>query len=214
MSPVSGPEQFFVEELQKIERFLVDTDSVMLRIVVDPEMRRMPLNYLSSREEAADFPHLLLSFTEPFASPFLWFDDLLNMFDAAIAEEEETLQQIGADLSDPEDGATTVPSIWATFLARAEKVTDSLPDHIGALVFVFEPESVEDPQNWVKAMEFLADRTGSQWLKFLVLEPRLTPQLEALKDHPKVKTQVFWLAPEEIERRAEAIVLASDRERR
>ena len=203
----SGPENFFVEQFEKLEAFLVDPDRVLLRLLIDPEMRRMPLGFLAARDEAPDFPHLLLHFDAPFDAPFTWFESLSAQLDREIEAFEEDLRAVGAEIAEPAtDRPDRASRNWERFLTRAENLTESLPDNVGSLAFLLEPETIADVENWQRAMSFLADRTGSQWLKFIVFEPRLAPTLSELEEHWKVQTQVFHISPEEIERRAEAVL--------
>jgi hypothetical protein len=206
---MNGPEAFFIERLQVIEAFLVDPGHVCLRLVIDPEMRRMPLNYLGKREDDPSFPHLVLSFFEPFDGPHSWFARLLAMLEREIDAERETLAELGVDVSRPVPAAEHRSRTWELFLAQAERIAEGLPDHVGSLTFVLEPEEVRDPANWERGIRYLADRTASRWLKFIILEPRLDPLLADLREHPKVATELFWLSPAEIERRADAVIAAS-----
>lgn len=202
-------ESFFPERLEAMEAFLLDPGRVCLRVVIDPELRRMPLNYLGRQDDDPAFPHLILSFFEPFNAPHNWFARLLAMLEGEIDAQRETLAELGVDLARPLADERRRSRTWELFLDQAERIAASLPDNVGSLVFVIEPETVEDPENWRRGMRFLADRTASPWLKFIVLEPRLHPLLESLSGHPKVTTEVFWLSPEEIERRADAVLAAS-----
>lgn len=201
---MGASEEFFVDQLEEIETFLLDPDRSVLRLIIDPEMRRVPLNYLIRREEMADFPHLMQAYAQDFSSPERWFAQLLEEFETEIARNREDLEKAGVVLKIPAQPAGGELKPWARFLQRADGIAESFPDTIASLVFLLEAEQIDDPKAFCRGIEYLADKTASEWLKFIVIEPRLEPTLEELAEHPKVKSQLFWLSPEEIERRAEA----------
>ena len=203
---MSGPEEYFQDQLAELELFFVDPDVSVLRLIIDPEMKRLPMRFLERRDEQEDFPHIILHHSEPFDTPVHWNRTLLEMLDNQIAAEGVVLGEMGADLTpvDVTDGRHRHP--WEMFLDRAERLAASLPDHVGSLVFLLDPERVRDASGWLKTLSYFADRVGTPWLKFVVMEERLEPHLGALADHPKVKNQTIWLSPEEIENRADAVV--------
>jgi tetratricopeptide (TPR) repeat protein len=207
---MGATEEFFAEKLEELEEFLLDPDHCVLRLVIDPEMRRVPVNYLVRREEMADFPHLLLSFAQDFASPERWFKQLLEAFESEIERSQEELRSAGVEVKKPATAPGQEAKPWVRFLGRAESVACSLPDSVASLVFLLEAEKIDDPENFARGVKYLADKTASEWLKFIVIESRLEPVLEDLAEHPKVRSQLFWLSPEEIERRAEADLPSED----
>jgi hypothetical protein len=131
------------------------------------------------------------------------------MLEGEIDAQRETLSQLDVDVARPVHAPDRKSRMWEIFLTQAEAIGDGLPDYFGSLVFVLEPGVVRDRAGWLSGIRFLADRTASRWIKFIVLEPRLDPILEDLRRHPKVATELFWLSPEEIERRADAVLAAS-----
>ena len=193
---MGATEDFFIEKLEELEDFLLDPDHAVLRLVIDPEMRRVPVNYLVRREEEADFPHILLSFAQDFKSPYTWYARLLEEFESEIERHRESLQTAGVDLEALGRAGGQSEKPWVLFLQRAGAIARSLPDSVGSLVFLLEAEEIGDPENFARGINYLADTTVSVWLKFIVVESRLDPVLEGLKDHPKVCSQLFWLSPE------------------
>ncbi|MGH6737756.1 MAG: hypothetical protein ACREDY_01755, partial [Bradyrhizobium sp.] len=126
--------------------------------------------------------------------------DALEAQCAAYAGE---LEAAGIKLADPaRDPSARGP--WP-FLLRAERLTDALPDCAGALTFLIEPERVDDAAGFARSIVFLADQVRSRWLKFIVIDERLSPRLGGpAADHPNIGRQIFWCSPDEIERRLDA----------
>lgn len=103
------------------------------------------------------------------------------------------------DTHDPDLDAT-LTSPWR-FLRRAQGVAKALPEELGALAFVIDPERVDDTAGFLRSVEFLAANVRSSRLKFIVLEDRSTPRLrQVAADHPRVETQTFWLDPKDMQR--------------
>ena len=137
---------------------------------------------------------------EPFRDPAGWFGGLLDGLDAQIEQHAEALAEAGIGLAD-EAG----PSAPWRFLRRAEGLADALPEAVGSLVFLIDPEAVEDRDGFIRSIAFLADKVASPRLKFIVLHGRGDPFLNSIEaDRPGVSRQVFWCSPEEMERRVNA----------
>jgi len=166
--------------------------------------RNMPINYLVQREDQPDFPHILIGYFEPFQSPSVWLDGLISLTNAQITENVEDGQPVcetSENVRTPFPGA--IPDLWEDFMIGIENFCQNLPDYVGAVVFVIDPPDVGNPEDWQRRVHFLAEQIKSPWLKFLVLEPRDSEPLADLADHPRVDTLLFWMSPEEIERRAD-----------
>jgi tetratricopeptide (TPR) repeat protein len=201
---MSGPESFFEEQLAELDGFLVDPDLSVLRLIIDPEMERVPLRYLESRDADDSFRHLFLYHAEPFDSHMHWNKSLLTLLDEQIAENADDLAEVGFDTAATDRDDEFADRPWRIFLARAERLSNSLKDFADSLVVILLPETIGDSKNWARNIRFFADRVGTSALKFIAFESRTEPLLDDLEDHPKVKHQLFWLSPAEIEKRAEA----------
>lgn len=190
-----------------MEGFFLRTDASMMRLVLDPEFRNMPINYLVQREDQPDFPHLLIGYFEPFQSPVAWLDGLIEMVNAQISENMDEGRAICQTSKHRTEIAPKIQrDIWREFLTSLDDFAENLPDQVGSLIFVLDPPDIVETDVWLKRMRFLADHTRSPWLKFLVLDKRGDPALAALEDHPRVETLLFWMSPDEIERRADNVL--------
>jgi hypothetical protein len=204
------PHGFYTEQLSAIERFFLDPNKSLMRLILDPEFRNMPVNYLVQREDQPDFPHILLGFFEPFHNPTVWIDGLVELVNSEIAENVEAGSPI---CETSEHKLASFPlaqrDILGEFLEGINDFAESLPDNAGALVFLLDPSEIGDDEQWLRRMQVLADGSHSSWLKFLVLEPRLGQPLASLADHPRVESLLFWMSPEEIEKRADNVLKLS-----
>lgn len=201
---MSGPESFFEEKLAEMDGFLVDPDRSVMRLIIDPEMKRMPLRYLECKDADDNFAHLLFNHTAPFDNHLHWNQALLALLDGEIRDNAEDLEEVGADTAYRKEDADLKDKPWRLFLYRAERLAISLRDGIDSLVFVLDPEEITEPENWPFNIRFFADQVSTPAVKFIVLEDRAEPLLEDIEEHPKVYNQLFWLSPEEIEKRAES----------
>jgi tetratricopeptide (TPR) repeat protein len=86
-------------------------------------------------------------------------------------------------------------------------MAEGLPDHVGSLVVVLDPQQVSDPTSYRQALAWLAENTWSAWVKYLVIDDRVNPQTAGLEKLSKrVGRQSLYLSPDEMERRiAEAV---------
>lgn len=209
-----GPEDFFTEQLAIMESFLSDPARAVQVVRIDPEMRRMPLNYLMHRDEDDSFPHLLFPYAGAFDAPASWFGGLSKLLTQEVNTCRADLAATGADLAWPEIPAERAAKPWEVWLEQSAKLADGMPDYVGALVFLIEPARVADSKVWNQAVRFLANRTGTPRVKYLILEERLRPALVEAIEHPRIGHQLFWLSPAEIERRAERVLVASQGARR
>jgi hypothetical protein len=204
-----GPETFFTDQLEMLEGFLTDAERAAQVVRIDPEMRRLPLRYFSARDEDDRWPHLLFMHEAPFHSAQAWFAGLNSMLHSEIATWSEDLQAEGVGTTAPGTRFDRAHKPWEIWIDLSAHLANSLPDHVGSLVFLIEPESVADATLWNQAVRFLADYTRSPRVKYVIFEPRLKPALDDAIEHPRVGDQLFWLSPCEIEKRAERVLIAS-----
>lgn len=201
---MSGPETFFEEQFKALEEFLLNPEVSILRLVIDPEMHRVPIRFLESKDQDDTFRHLIINHSDDFDTHVHWNNALLKGLDSEIDTNAAALVQAGIDIDALLVDIAQSNQPWKNFLNRAEQVANGLTDYISSLVFVLSPAAVRDELNWLRTIKFFADRTGTSLLKFIVFEQRVGPLLDSLKDHPKVQNQLFWLSPNEIEKRAMA----------
>jgi len=195
--------QFFAEQLNLIEDFLISPDPAVTIILADGEMRSVLMRMLVGLDDDPEFPHMLIGYYEPLTDPSLWFAGLDRELGMQLSAHAEMLAANGLRVESPSH-AETLTAPWR-FLRQAERVANSLPDQSGALVFLLDPERVENKAGFSRSIEFLALETRERWLKFIVLDDRSEPCLAALAaGHPRIAVQSFWLPPEEIGRRLNA----------
>ncbi|OWJ63633.1 tetratricopeptide repeat protein [Inquilinus limosus] len=196
---------FFSEQLDQIEDFLDEPDAVVRIVLVDPEMRGIFLRLLGGLEEQEEFRHLVIAHRAPFRDPVGWFEGLLDALDAQVEQHAEALAEAGV-AGGPADEDEELSAPWR-FLRRAERLAESLPEEIGSLAFLIDPEAVEDPEGFTRSVAFLADKAGSPRLKFVMLDQRRSPALVlSAADHPRAAVQTFWCSPQEMERRVNAML--------
>jgi tetratricopeptide (TPR) repeat protein len=183
------------------------SEHVMQVIVIDPEFRMILLKMLTGLDEQAEFPHVLIGYDGAFTEPVEWFRGLQDTLEAECIAHAVGLAEAGVSAAN----AATDPldrGPWP-FLLRAECLADLLPDSCGALVFLLDPQRIDDTAGFARAIAFLADNVRSRWLKFMVLDDRLAPRLaELTREQARSGSQTFWCPPQEIERRLDARLAA------
>jgi tetratricopeptide (TPR) repeat protein len=191
---------FFEDQLQTLRTFMAQPRQVVQIIAIDPEFRTILLKMLVGLDQQADFPHVLLGWHEIFAEPVAWFRGLQDVLEEQCTAHAAALGDLGITTNNlAKDPSTRGP--WP-FLLRAEQIVDKLPDTCGSLVLLIDPQRVDDPAGLARSIEFLADNVRSRWLKFVVLDERLTPLLADLAaEHERIGLQTFWCSPQELERR-------------
>jgi hypothetical protein len=192
-------QEFFTTQLEELEAFLNASTPAVRVVAIDGEMRNILMRMLLGLDQDEEVPHILLGHFDAFLDPVSWFDALHQALETQLAQNAEEIRSAGMELPEPDpDG--TLPSPWR-FLRRAQAIAQSLPEELRSLAFVIDPERVEDSAGFVRSIEFLAGNVRSHWLKFIVLDDRSAPRLQQLAaDHPRVKTQTFWLDPKDMQR--------------
>ncbi len=192
---------FVGEQLLDLENFLALSRSVVRVVRIDPEMRNLFLRLLARLDEKTDFPHVLIGHYETFVDPFSWFTELETALKRQLDELAEPVSEAGIDLDDSQQPEGGSPQ---RFLLFAEHLTERLPDNIGSLAFVIDPEQVEDAASFARSIEYLAMHVRSPWLKFIVLDDRAAPLLAGLSETSRnVTYQTFWLPPGQMSHRQE-----------
>lgn len=196
---------FFEDQVKEIRGFLEDPRRVVQIVQVDPELRTILLKMLAGLDEEGGFPHLLIGHDGRFDGPVQWFADLQNALEAELIRHAPDLAAEGIDVANPaRDPSHRGP--WP-FLLRADLFAHSLPDSIGSLAFVIEPDQVDDSAGFVRSIGFLAQNVRCHWLKFIVLDERLAPRLtELASSQERVGLQTFWCSPQELQARLDAML--------
>jgi tetratricopeptide (TPR) repeat protein len=191
--------EFFADQFRQIKGFMGDPSEVVRIIRVDPDMRYVLIKALVKLEDEPDNPHLMLFADAAMTEPKAYFGALLAQLQRNYAENQAALRRIGVRFTVPDEGRG--PLHPATeFRLYASALADALPDSLGSLVFVLDPEQIEDAAAFRQSVEFLARKVESNWLKFIVLDSRVSPRLGELETQvPRVGAQAFYMPPEAIE---------------
>ena len=191
---------FFDDQLQTLRTFMEQPQHVVQVIEIDAEFRPILLKMLIGLDEQMDFPHILIGYDGLFAEPKEWFRVLQDRLEEQWTIHSEELAGMGiSTINQAKDPSTRGP--WP-FLLRAEQIADALPDNCGSLVFLIDPQRVDDAAGFARSIEFLADNIRSRWLKLVVLDQRQAPRLADLADeHRRIGLQTFWCSPQELEKR-------------
>ncbi len=191
-------EKFFTDQLEEIEAFLWAWAPPVRVIAIDGEMRPILVRMLLGLDADEEFPHIFLGSSDAFVEPTSWFETLHRDLEAQIAENAEEIKSVGMEVPGGDQSASQTPT-WR-FLRRAETVAMALPEEIGALAFIIDPERVDDEAGFLRSIEFLAANVKSSRLKFIVLDDRAAPRLDKIAaENARIETQVFWLDPRSIQ---------------
>ena len=187
---------------------MVRPEEVVRIVQVDPEMHRILCKMLGGLDESDDFPHLMIGQDDAFTDPVTWFGSMQDRVEEQFVAYSSDLAALGiASRDSAKDPSLRGP--WP-FLMRAEGFAKSLPDDVGALVFVIDPERCDDVAGFARSIAFLATEVRTPWLKFLVLDERLSPRLATVAaDHPRIGSQTFWCSPQEMASRLQGTLADS-----
>jgi tetratricopeptide (TPR) repeat protein len=193
---------YFPEQLGHLKNFMVSAYHAVRCVRIDPEMTPILTRMLARLDEDPECPHLFLAHTAPFKDPIAYFDGLLALVVSEYEKTADSLRASGLAVRPPPapDAGQKSP---ARFLKYAAALAQGLPDHVGSLVILIDPDAVDEVETYRRAILFLAANNPSPWLKFLVLDSRTAPRLAGLEeDSERIGIQTFYLGPEEIEARA------------
>ena len=192
---------YFPEQFDQLKGFFISATEVVRQLKIDPEMRPMLIKALSRMDEDKEFPHALTLCSQAFADPVSYFDSLYEILRQSYEQNVRALADQKTKLAAPLDERTVLKAP-AKFARYASSLAESLPDRVGSLVFVLNPDDVADVPGFRKSIAYLAESIRSEWLKVLVLDSRAAPLLAGLEsEHSTIGVQTLYLSPEEIERR-------------
>lgn len=193
--------KFFVDQFDQLKEFMVSPDQVVRSVRIDPEMKPMFHKALVRMEDAEDFPHSIMSWSEPFVSIEDYFQRLLEFINQQFESNRSALAEFNVNPAPARMSSGS--DSFEEFLRYSQGLAESLPDSAGSLIFLLDPESVDDPDSLRKAVHLLSSRTKSRWLKFIVLDRRVDPLLQKLSaEDRRIFTQTFYLGPKKMEQLA------------
>jgi tetratricopeptide (TPR) repeat protein len=190
---------FFAAHVELIRLFMDDLDQRLRVVRCEPDMRPLLMRLLAGLDGDESIPHLMLCSDAPFESSDQFFDDLLALLAAEVARWKQPLKAAGFQFRlRPDDLASLPPH--KRFVTYAGALADALPEVVGSVVLILVPDRVADPGKYRKAVEYLAAKTPSDWMKYLVVDELRKPAVDRIeKKCPGVLTQDFHFAPAEIE---------------
>lgn len=192
---------FFDEQIRSLCEFL-DAPGARVRVLLtDEDTKIVTHRLLAGLESQPDVPHVFVPTDAPFSNR-------AGFFERAYAD----LVEAYAMFADPLGGECVLgPREWSAlriadpgerFAYGAALFANALPEEVGVLAFLIDPAEVADPVGYCAALRFLAERTPSAWVKFVVLDDRQNGHTaELVKQLPDVEVQSMYLAPDEMEQR-------------
>jgi tetratricopeptide (TPR) repeat protein len=192
--------EFFADQFRQIRAFMRDPAEVVRIIRVDPDMRYVLIKALVKLDDEADNPHSMLLANAAFVETGDYFAALLIDLQQNYKANEASLEERGVRFVVPSGHSSTLDAAHQ-FRLYASALADALPDSMGSLVFVLDPEDVRDVESFRKAVEFLASQIASKWLKFIVLDSRVEPRLDGLERLDRIGAQTFHMPPDAIEKK-------------
>lgn len=192
--------EFFADQFRQVRVFMLDSRQVVRVVRVDPDLRPVLLKALVKMDDEPDNPHAMLLADDSFSDPGEYFTALLAQLQANYQQHAVRLTSQGVRFKPPYDDPSTLHPA-TQFRLYASSLAEALPDTMGSLVFVLAPEELKDGVAFRQSIEFLASQVESRWLKFLVLDSRLEPLLDAIEPRDRVGNQTFYMSPAEIEQK-------------
>ena len=192
---------YFPEQFDQLQNFMISGTEIVRCVRIDSEMKPMFCKALMKMEQDPEFPHAFFMVNDPFKTADGYFDALLKIITRAWEENTAAFSKQNIQFKAPDlDNPARQPP--AQFIQYASRLAESMPDHVGALIFVIDPEVIDDQVNYQKSILYLASQTQSDWLKFLVLDSRIQPLLIDIEtEQANIGLQTFYLSPNEIEKR-------------
>jgi tetratricopeptide (TPR) repeat protein len=201
-------QQFFEEQLNLLREFMGDSEQTVRCLHVDPDLKPVVVKMLAGLDRDPDNPHVLIPSNVPFTTEAQFFGGLLGDLHESYEASADVLREAGlfepfCRTKRPRERPERAVVLYLASLA------EGLPDHFGSLVMLLDPAEVADAKQFCKALAWLADNTWSAWVKYLVLDDRLSPRTAGLEELSKrASLQVMYLPPAEIEARVRQKVAA------
>jgi tetratricopeptide (TPR) repeat protein len=192
---------YFPEQIGLLKNFFISELHCVRIVRLDPEMRAIFMRLLARLDDDLDFPHLFVLESRSFTDADSFAGHLIEALRAGLADAKPVIDDgsfrraIASARAESED-------LMGQLVRAASATADGMPDHVGSLVFVIDPDDVQDHALFRRAVVRLAQQTDSRWLKYVILEERGAPALADLEQQvDRIGAQSFHLAPAEIESR-------------
>ena len=199
-------QQFFEEQMRQVTAFMADPKQAVRVVQVDADLKPVLRKMLAGYDAAPTTPHALIPTGAAFTTADRFFAALLADLGKAYEASADELAEVGVIEPFTPTDLTRDPPEQRVVLYLCS-MAELLPDHVGSLVVVLDPEAVDDPVGFRKALAWLADKTWSPWVKYLVIDDRANPTTAGLEElSKKVGRQSLHLTPAEMEKRITAAV--------
>jgi tetratricopeptide (TPR) repeat protein len=190
-------QNFFEGQFFLIRKFMTGSGEVVRCIRVDPDFKDLLLKALCKIDD--DDPNITLVYDKPFRQIETFFDGLLEVLRSEYEKYRSALEKEQIYLNINTTGVKNETQI-EQFVRVACSFSDQLPETIGSVVFLLDTDGTEDKENFKKTLKLLTQQITSQWVKFLIIDTRVTPVLEGLEaDADKYGFQEFYMPPDQIE---------------
>jgi tetratricopeptide (TPR) repeat protein len=192
---------FFIEQMDGIRQFLQSPDKTVLILQHDPDVDRIIQKILIRLDEDDGNPAVMVRSRAVYDNHPQFFGDLLQELVEQNENHRDELAGLDIELPRPEDVSEDDPA-YEVFNRYVSEVADCLPNTVGSYVVVLDPDEIKHAEGFRNAVEFLAENTTSEWVKYVLFDSRTDPILDELHEQcDRVLLQVFHLPPEEIELR-------------
>jgi tetratricopeptide (TPR) repeat protein len=189
---------FFAEQFRQIRSFMTDPGQVVRVIRVDPDLKPILIKALAKMDDEPDNVHAMLYADAPFESSHQYFTALLDQLRADHEMNAGILEDQGVRFVLPYSEQQSLHQA-TRFCMYADALSDALPEAMGSLVFLLDPPAVDDLPGFRQSIDYLAGQVESKWVKFLVMDTRVSPVLSGVEALASVGVQTFYIAPDEIE---------------
>jgi tetratricopeptide (TPR) repeat protein len=196
------PLQHYFEEQVRHLRIFLNTPGETLRILLtDPDTKVISHKLLAGLDDDDLVTAVFIPTDAAFTSAGAFFErayaDLVESYNVFADELAEAYV-----LPPPEWRNLKHADPAERFARGVAMFANALPEEIGAVAFLIDPEKVTDPAGYRRALRHLAANTPSEWVKYVVLDDRIERNTtELVAELPKVRVQSLYLPPEDLEKR-------------
>jgi tetratricopeptide (TPR) repeat protein len=203
--------RMFDQKMDSLKAFMLDPEQTVRCIRCDGDVKDIVLKILAGLERQPDNPHLMILCDVPFRNAAEFFSGLLDDIRQQYGRWETQLKSAGIRFDFAVEKWEKLPPDQR-FVKSVSTFARGLPDHLGALVLILDPQEISDFGAFGKALAFLAEKTETPWLKYITFDQKTKPRLEKLEERaPKTTAQAFSLDPADIEKQIHAELAAGSR---
>jgi tetratricopeptide (TPR) repeat protein len=194
-------QQFYEEQIRSLRIFL-NTPGPNLRVLLtDADTKEVVHRLLAGMNADDRVRSVFVASDAPFTEPAEFLSRVYaDLVEAFQPQAEELLEQ--CILPPPDWASLPFANPAERFTCGVAMFANALPAEVGAVAFLLDPGSVSDSAGYRQTLRGLAEKTRSQWVKYVVLDDRVKGHTtELVSELPNVKAQSMYLSPAEMERR-------------